>query len=155
MLNFQNIKSNGELSVYSDFSTSRKAQDLKANSRVAVTFYWQQVNRSVRIEGTVKFLSSEDAENYFKSRSKDFQASVMLGAQSHPYTEGRNALVEKFKELQSKPEGELSAPDFWYGATVVPDWFEFWQGNGDRVSDRIEFNLKEDNTEWRVRRLTP
>lgn len=155
MLNFQNIKSNGELSVYSDFATSRKAQDLKANSRVAVTFYWQQVNRSVRIEGTVKFLSSEDAESYFKSRSKDFQASVMLGAQSHPYTEGRNALVEKFKELQSKPEGELSAPDFWYGATVVPDWFEFWQGNSDRVSDRIEFNLKGDNKEWRVQRLTP
>lgn len=155
MLNFQNIQSNGEITAYSDFATSRKAHDLKTNNKVAVTFYWQQVNRSVRMEGTVKYLSEEDAEKYFKTRTKDFQASVLLGSQSHPFTEGRDALVKKFAELQSKPESELHAPKFWYGATVVPDWFEFWQGNPDRVSDRIEFTFEEENNEWKVQRLTP
>lgn len=149
MVNVSEFNSSGNFVFYSDFSDSRKGRDITSNSQVALNFYWQQLDRSIRVEGTLKLISQQDARPYFKERSQDFKASVVLGPQSKP-VEGLDPLLQRLEELKKE---ELDIPDYWTGAIIEPSCIEFWQGNDDRVSDRLEYSRQ--NGTWSRMRLSP
>jgi len=152
MVNIKGLNDSGNVLVFSDFNQSRKGKDLHTNSHAALTFYWQKLDRSVRVEGKIKLMSTKSSEPYFDERDKKFRASVLVGEQSQPVND-RQALVDRYQELMQKKDTELSIPHFWCGAELVPDWFEFYQGSPDRISDRITYTLEE--KDWKVQRISP
>nr|XP_022903068.1 pyridoxine/pyridoxamine 5'-phosphate oxidase-like isoform X1 [Onthophagus taurus] len=119
--------------------TSRKGQELEENPNAALTFYWPPIHRSIRVEGKVEKLSSEIADEYFKTRPYDSQIGALCSDQSKPI-EGRHVLFEREIELKQKyGEGQVPRPEQWGGYKVIPKCIEFWQGQSDRIHDRIRF----------------
>jgi pyridoxamine 5'-phosphate oxidase len=109
------------------------------NPHCALTFYWAYCNRSVRIEGVAEKLPFSDADQYFKSRPYQSQIGALCSDQSKPI-KNRNVLAEKERELKGVyGEGEVPRPPQWGGYLVRPQSIEFWQGQTDRIHDRIKF----------------
>ncbi|XP_046965760.1 pyridoxine/pyridoxamine 5'-phosphate oxidase-like [Vanessa cardui] len=120
---------------------SRKAKELEENPKVAATFYWEILNRSVRIEGDVEKLSEEESIKYFHSRPVPSQIAACTSYQSSPI-ESRDVLCEREKVLEAEymiPEKLIPKPAFWGGYLIRPRSVEFWQGQRDRLHDRIKF----------------
>ena len=146
------IKEGGFL-FYTNYR-SRKASDIESNAKVSLLFYWSPLARQVRIEGTVKRLDRQQSERYFKSRPRGSQISAIASPQSSSI-DSREALESFFEEIaeQYKEEEKLPLPEFWGGYAVHPHHFEFWQGRENRLHDRIEYSLEDQ--EWVLRRLAP
>ncbi|CAL8141870.1 unnamed protein product [Orchesella dallaii] len=127
---------------------SRKASELDANPYASLNFYWEPLKRCVRIEGKVEKLSTEESTEYFMSRPESSRIGAIVSPQSQPIP-SRDYLSEKQTELtqlaQEKPE-QICKPENWGGYIVVPDMIEFWQGQTNRLHDRIRFRkLKPDD----------
>jgi len=119
--------------------TSRKGQELEENPNAALTFFWAPLSKSIRIEGTVKKLPMLYAEDYFKGRPYQSQIGALCSDQSK-VIESREKLTEIEIELKNKyKEGGVPKPQSWGGYTVTPRSIEFWQGQTDRIHDRIRF----------------
>jgi len=119
--------------------TSHKGQQLAENPNCALTFFWAQFSRSVRIEGVAEKLPFSDADHYFNSRPYQSQIGALCSDQSKPI-EGREVLANKERELKRQyGEGDVPRPPQWGGYVVVPRSIEFWQGQTDRIHDRIKF----------------
>lgn len=121
--------------------SSRKGNELEENPFAALTFYWEPLSRSVRIEGSVKRIPSDDSDAYFHSRPRSSQIGATLSPQSQPI-QSRQVLMDKERELIKKysdESTEIPRPDNWGGYVVVPDMIEFWQGQSTRIHDRIRF----------------
>ncbi|XP_070138245.1 pyridoxine/pyridoxamine 5'-phosphate oxidase-like [Drosophila bipectinata] len=118
---------------------SRKADDIKANPNVAISFYWLPLRRSVRIEGVAEKISPEDSLKYFHQRPRASQIGAAASPQSQRIP-SRNYLDEVEAGIKQKlgPDGEVPLPN-WGGYLVRPDLIEFWQGQTDRLHDRIRF----------------
>lgn len=133
---------------------SRKAQDLKVNPKASLLFYWPELERQVRVEGSVKKLSRSLSESYFHSRPRGSQVGSWTSEQSklipsRQYLDEVNAqLAIYFKSFQTIP-----LPPFWGGYSLVPHYFEFWQGRADRLHDRIEYKYY--RKKWLIHRLSP
>ena len=146
--------------------TSRKGQELEENPNVALTFYWADINKSIRIEGAVKKLPMSYAEKYFHSRPYESQIGSLCSDQSKPI-ESRQKLIEEADNLSQKyKEGEVPKPTHWGGYLVVPKSIEFWQGQTDRIHDRInllrchseepgssDYRIHGADTIWRIDRI--
>jgi len=133
---------------------SRKAQELAANPRAALLFYWDPLGRQVRIEGPVQRTSREASAAYVHSRPRGSQLSAMASRQSRPVA-SREALEEAVAELAARYEGApLPVPDDWGGFVVFPESFEFWQHREDRLHDRLLYARQPDGG-WRLERLAP
>ncbi|KAL7297849.1 hypothetical protein TKK_0008879 [Trichogramma kaykai] len=117
---------------------SRKARELEENPNAALTLFWEPLRRTVRIEGTVEKTSSEDSDNYFNSRPYHGQVGSLSSRQS-TVIPNRDFLIEKEKELQKLYPDTVKRPDWWGGYIVKPKSVEFWQGQSDRLHDRIKF----------------
>ena len=116
---------------------SRKGKDLKENPKAALTFYWDEQRRQIRIEGRIEKLSRETSKEYFSSRPRESQIGAWVSAQSSVIS-NREILENKFVELNEKfGDEEVPLPDFWGGYRVIPNYFEFWQGRENRLHDRI------------------
>jgi pyridoxamine 5'-phosphate oxidase len=132
---------------------SRKGDELIENPVASLVFYWDKINKQVRIEGTVERISKKESEDYFHTRPRGSQIGALASEQSK-IIENRDALENKFKELEKKYEGkEIPLPDNWGGFRLIPDYFEFWQSRDNRLHDRIAY-FKEANN-WVVKRLAP
>ena len=133
---------------------SRKAQELAANPRAALLFYWDSLARQVRIEGPVQRTSREASATYVHSRPRGSQLSAMASRQSRPVA-SREALEEAVAELAARYEcAPLPVPDAWGGFVVFPESFEFWQHREDRLHDRLLYARRPDGG-WRLERLAP
>jgi pyridoxamine 5'-phosphate oxidase len=135
---------------------SRKADDLAANPRVAVLFFWKELQRQVRIEGAVERVSRDESAAYFRSRPLGSRLGATVSPQSRPIPD-RSWIETRFAELEraySDPEGVVPLPEFWGGYRVIPASFEFWQGRLNRLHDRLRF-VRDGDGEWRVERLAP
>ncbi|XP_077289027.1 pyridoxine/pyridoxamine 5'-phosphate oxidase-like [Arctopsyche grandis] len=122
---------------------SRKAGELKENPNAALTFYWEAMNRSIRIEGVVGTLSNEESETYFHARPVPSQIGASASHQSQPI-QSRDVLCDREKILEEKYTEKgitVPKPDFWGGYILKPHTVEFWQGQRDRLHDRIRFRL--------------
>lgn len=140
------------LCFYTD-TRSRKGQDLAANPRAALTFFWSEDDREVRVTGTVERLGDADNEAYFQQRPRGSRLAAITSTQSAPI-ESREALEARFAEVAARyPEGEVPRNPAWGGYRVVPCEWEFWQGRASRLHDR--FVYVRDGDGWRIDRLMP
>ena len=132
---------------------SRKGKDLKENPKAALTFFWDELRRQIRIEGRIEKISRETSKEYFSSRLSESQIGAWVSAQS-TVIQNREFLENKFDELKEKfGNEEIPLPDFWGGYRLIPNYFEFWQGRENRLHDRICY--KKENDEWKIFRLAP
>jgi len=132
---------------------SRKARALAAHPRAALTFWWDRLERSVRVEGVVEKLSREMSERYFHSRPRGSQIGALTSHQSRVVA-NRAELETRLAENAARyPEGEVPYPRDWGGYRLRPQRIEFWQGRDNRVHDRLVY--RRDGGNWRVERLEP
>jgi pyridoxamine 5'-phosphate oxidase len=133
---------------------SRKGRELDANPQAALVFFWQSLERQVRIEGQVERVDIEESDRYFQSRP----LASRLGAWASPQSDvipGRAVLEERCLELEARfADGEIPRPANWGGYRVVPESIEFWQGGPGRLHDRLRYT-KQQGEGWLVERLAP
>jgi pyridoxamine 5'-phosphate oxidase len=143
----------GGFVFYSNYA-SRKGRELAANPHAALTFYWDALERQVRVEGQVEKLSREASERYFQSRPRGSQLAAAASRQSEALPD-KAALEARIRELSERyPEGTpIPMPDDWGGYRLVPDTLEFWQGRPDRAHDRFRYERAGEG--WRLTRLSP
>ncbi len=134
---------------------SHKAKDLAENPKVALLFFWEKLERQVRIEGIAEKLAPERSAAYFQSRPLGSQIGAWASPQSQVITD-RSVLEENIKSIQEKYAGldPLPAPAHWGGYLVKPETIEFWQGRDDRLHDRFRYKKNERGL-WVVERLAP
>ncbi len=132
---------------------SRKGHDLENNPFVSVNVFWSEMERQIRMEGTVSKLDREESDAYFKARPRDSQIGAWASAQSQKVTD-REELEKWVKHFNEKFEGmEVPRPPHWGGYFIEATYFEFWQGRPARLHDRIIFE-KDGNT-WNKYRVAP
>ncbi|HMQ45932.1 MAG TPA: pyridoxamine 5'-phosphate oxidase [Saprospiraceae bacterium] len=134
---------------------SRKAKDFEYNPHAAMVFSWLELQRQIRVEGTVEKISTQESEAYFQSRPKGSQIGAWASPQSQ-IVENRellDAAVEKLSQQYADAD-HLPLPPFWGGYLIKPNRLEFWQGRTSRLHDRFEYLLEAENT-WKIQRLAP
>lgn len=137
---------------YSD-ARSQKCRDLDANPLAALLFHWRDLSRQVRVHGTVTRLPAEDAEKYFLMRPEGSRFSAAASHQS-AVIEGRSSLEDEVLRLQAAyPDGDVPRPSTWLGYRLVADYFEFWQGQDNRLHDRIVYEPQAGG--WIMQRISP
>jgi pyridoxamine 5'-phosphate oxidase len=134
---------------------SRKGQELAANPRCALTFYWAELERQVRVEGKVEKVSKEQSEAYFNGRPKGSRLGAVVSNQSTEL-ESRKRLETSLAELEFAyaNSDDVPMPESWGGYRLTPHMLEFWQGRMNRLHDRIVYQRGEDCA-WRMGRLSP
>lgn len=136
---------------------SRKASEIKDNSKVSLLFAWLELERQVMINGIASRISAAESAKYFMSRPKESQMAAWVSSQSSPLT-SRQILMQKFEEMKRKiGEGKVPLPSFWGGYRVAPVEIEFWQGRKNRLHDRFLYSKKSDSNsnDWGIERLAP
>ncbi|XP_059461305.1 pyridoxine/pyridoxamine 5'-phosphate oxidase 1, chloroplastic [Corylus avellana] len=137
---------------------SQKARELSDNPHASLLFYWDGLNRQVRIEGSVEKVSDEESEQYFHSRPRGSQIGAIVSKQS-TVVPGRHVLHQEYKELEEKfSDGSwIPKPKNWGGYRLKPELFEFWQGQPSRLHDRLQYSPREINggRVWEIERLAP
>ncbi|MCE1198812.1 MAG: pyridoxamine 5'-phosphate oxidase [Marinilabiliales bacterium] len=132
---------------------SRKGREIEHNSKVALLFFWPEMEREVRIEGKAVFSPKEVSDRYFGERPYDSQISAIVSPQSQPVKD-RETLEALWQSRSTSAAGEkLTRPEGWGGYFVAPERIEFWQGRPNRLHDRVLF-IKEEKG-WSVTRLAP
>lgn len=132
---------------------SQKGKDIANNHNVALLFFWNSLERQIRIEGQAEKISAGESDEYFFSRPFDSQVAAYTSSQSSVIP-NRTYLEERFSANNKLFSSEqIKRPDNWGGYLVIPKCFEFWQGRPDRLHDRIRYSLKEG--EWVTERLAP
>lgn len=129
---------------------SRKGQELAANPQVTLLFFWKELQRQVRIEGTVSKAALNISDEYFRSRPVGSQIGAIVSPQSQVIP-GRSFLEDKVKALEGQT---LQRPEHWGGYVVKPQQVEFWQGRSSRLHDRLLYTLAADGS-WEISRLAP
>ncbi len=132
---------------------SRKGKELAENKYAALTFFWPEPERQVRVEGEVKLVSNEVSELYFNERPIESRVSASVSPQSRvvPSREYLETLHREFCETHQ--DGVISKPGNWGGFVLVPDYIEFWQGRPNRLHDRIVYQKVDGG--WKTSRLAP
>jgi pyridoxamine 5'-phosphate oxidase len=137
---------------YTNYSSSKGAE-LAANPRAALVFWWDKLERQVRIEGRVEQTSRQESEAYFRSRPPGSQLSAAASPQSQ-VIDGRAMLEERVARLATGyPDGEVPLPSFWGGYRLAHEVVEFWQGRPNRLHDRLRYRRSGDT--WKIERLAP
>ena len=137
---------------FTDFR-SRKAADLETNPKAALLFAWLELERQIRIEGTVSRMPREEAEQYFRSRPLGSRHGAWASIQSSVIPD-RAWLDDAVRAIQSRhPDGDVPLPPHWGGYILAPTLYEFWQGRPSRLHDRVQYRLADDR--WRIERLAP
>ena len=132
---------------------SRKGVELAENPQAALCFWWDKLQRQVRVEGSVTRMSQDEAEVYFQGRPRGSQIGAWASRQSQP-VDNRAQLEDRVVATAEQFGDEaVPIPDFWGGYWLRPQAVEFWQGRNNRLHDRLRFTG--DSTGWNVERLEP
>ena len=133
--------------------TSRKSGEILDNPIVALNFFWDALERQIRIEGEIKKVEKEVSDAYFNSRSRLSQLGAHASNQSQ-IIENYEELTDKLNSFDEKyKDTDIPRPDHWGGFIVIPSSIEFWQGHDGRLHDRLKFEKENDN--WAMKRLSP
>lgn len=131
---------------------SRKGQELAENPQTAMLFYWDMLERQIRINGNVDKISSEESDKYFQTRPFESKLGAWASHQSASL-KSRSILMKDVAKLMMKYPKNVPLPPYWGGYRLVPNEFEFWQGRESRLHDRISYRLLEGI--WHKTRLYP
>ncbi len=132
---------------------SKKGNQIAQNGHVAVVLFWPQLERQVRIKGIAEKISETESTDYFKSRPIDSQLGAWASPQSQ-IIESREVLDQNYQLYQEYFKSrEIEKPPHWGGFLIRPEYFEFWQGRSNRLHDRFEFSLSDN--QWIINRLAP
>ncbi|XP_052813485.1 pyridoxine-5'-phosphate oxidase-like isoform X2 [Mya arenaria] len=151
---------------YTNFA-SKKGNELAENPNCSLMFYWEPLKRSVRVEGIAELIPEEKSEEYFQSRPKESQLGAMVSKQSS-VIENRQVLDKKLKDLREQFDSveRVDKPKYWGGFLIRPYAFEFWQGQTNRLHDRLTFRklaegekfnpdvMTKGEEEWIIERLS-
>lgn len=129
---------------------SRKGKELNENNQACLLFYWDKLERQIRLEGRVQKVEVHLSEEYFATRPYESRLSAIVSEQSEEIP-SRRYLEDKLEEL--KKEGSIHRPEHWGGYILKADYFEFWQGRASRLHDRLVYVLE--NNSWKIKRLSP
>ncbi len=143
----------GKFVFYTNYQ-SQKGRELERNPACALTFFWPELERQVRIEGIASRVDEKKSVEYFQSRPRGSQVGAWTSPQS-TVIESRSILENRMKEVEQKFDGlaVLPKPHQWGGFQIDPMMIEFWQGRPSRLHDRIQF--VRDGQVWKVQRLAP
>lgn len=142
----------GEGFVFYTNYLSRKGDEMAENAKAALNFWWSPLQRQVRIEGLVSKVSSDQSDDYFKSRPIGSQQGAIASPQSAVIS-SREQLEEELAAIRDVEPDKLERPDHWGGYRLIPHYFEFWQGRANRLHDRFAYRLR--NNRWHIDRLAP
>jgi pyridoxamine 5'-phosphate oxidase len=131
---------------------SRKGAELDANPHVSLCFWWDALQRQVRVDGTVARVSREESAAYFHTRPHGSRIGAWASRQSAPLA-SREALEREVERLERVHPEDVPLPPHWGGYRVTPESIEFWQGRQSRLHDRIVYTR--DGGAWRIGRLSP
>lgn len=133
---------------------SRKGEELAANPRVALVFYWGELERQVRITGRTSRTTPAESEEYFRSRPLGSRLGAWVSHQSRVIP-SRSVLEEGLREVEARfPDGDVPLPPHWGGYRVAPETIEFWQGRPSRLHDRLRYT-PDGRGGWTRERLAP
>jgi pyridoxamine 5'-phosphate oxidase len=138
--------------VYFTNYESHKAQDLAANNRAALLFFWPELERQIRIQGRVEKISAADSDDYYRSRPLASRIGAWASSQSQVLS-SRTSLEARVAAFEAEYGDNPPRPAHWGGYRVVPQVMEFWQGRRSRLHDRIQYRLN--NGVWKIERLAP
>lgn len=140
----------GGFEFYTNYN-SRKGREIEQNPHVALTFFWPELERQVRVEGKAGKLSPEESDQYFESRPYGSRIGAWASPQSEPIS--RKDLEDRKAEFEEKFGEQVPRPKHWGGYRVMPEMLEFWQGRSSRLHDRLVYVLKDGK--WALQRLAP
>ena len=145
--------SHGKLIFYTNYQ-SRKAREIRSQSRVAAHFFWSELERQVKIAGMAQPLEDTDSDLYFQSRPLESNITAWASPQSEVVPD-RDYLEAEFQKYYKKYKdaGKIPRPAYWGGYAITPLRMEFWQGGLHRLHDRMEYRLKDER--WQLVRLAP
>ena len=129
---------------------SRKGRELAENPRAAMLVH--SPGRQIRVEGAVEKVSTTESDAYWATRPRGSQIAASVSRQSETI-ESRDALEERFAELETAHPGEIPRPAHWGGFRLVPDVYEFWEHRDNRLHDRVRY--RRDGEGWTMERLQP
>lgn len=134
---------------------SRKAREIESNPFAALTFYWPELERQVRVEGEVSRIPRQQSEAYFRTRPKGSQLGAWASHQSEVLP-SREPLDARLNELEAEYADDrgIPVPEFWGGYCLLPEAIEFWQGRPNRLHDRLRYR-KDGQWGWILERLSP
>lgn len=144
----------GGFTFYSNYQ-SKKAFDLEQNTNASLLFFWQDLERQVRVTGRVEKLPEKESDSYFESRPFESKVATWVSRQSNVIDGRENMDILFEKELEKYANKNVPRPSYWGGYVLKPFSFEFWQGRNNRLHDRIQYQPKENGERWIKKRLMP
>lgn len=171
MVYLKELDASGGFVVYTNLGTSRKAADLATNQWASLVFWWEALERQVRVEGRAARLTAEESQRYFDTRVRGSRLGAWASRQSAVLEprgagedgggdddDGRKVLEGWVREVEGRFEGteDIPVPEFWGGLRIVPERVEFWQGRENRLHDRFVYDRVEgEEDKWTLKRLSP
>ncbi|HPI20507.1 MAG TPA: pyridoxamine 5'-phosphate oxidase [Candidatus Kapabacteria bacterium] len=131
---------------------SRKGKELEENPNANILFFWDILERQVRIEGAVIKITKEESEEYFRTRPYKSRLGAWASKQSTPL-KTRFTLIREVAKIMARYPLDVPLPPYWGGYRLIPTQFEFWQGRPSRLHDRIQYSLEKNI--WKKIRLYP
>ncbi len=152
MVLLKEVEDDGSFVFYTN-REGRKGAELAAHPHAALVFWWEPLERQVRIEGSIELTSTEETAAYFASRPRESRIGAWASQQSRPVAD-RSALEAQFAAADVAHPGEdVPVPPWWGGYRVAPTAIEFWQGRMGRMHDRLFYTR--DRNRWSRMRLQP
>ena len=134
--------------------SSQKGKELAENPRACLVFFWKELERQVRITGSVSKISEGESDEYFNSRPVGSRIGAWASPQSS-VIESREVIEKNIEKVEEQFFGaEITRPPHWGGYMVIPTVIEFWQGRTNRLHDRLQYSKMQDGS-WKIERLAP